>query len=474
MPKKSKNRLFSGKQRKAALKEKRRRKKEKNINQELPYPSNTHINSNELILVKSFGGIVNSDKSGPIPSIFQKEPKEMVEKRRISGSNPIDLTKRLVELKSSIPCDLLSDPCLYHPIRPKWSSSIDKTTHESLEQNYFNEWRKQVQICFKDTQNSITPFENNLDVWRQLWRTIEQSDVILLIVDIRNPLLHIPPSLVDDVVNNHNKKLIVVLTKVDLVSKSFTQKWVKNLKIIFPQIDSFLPFTKQPLDDDSIDLSKGGVASRKRRLKKKPKKDNSKVQTMVNNIITACTKDYVLDKTPEDEVAGVKREAIVTIGCVGHPNVGKSSVLNSIIGYKVLSVSRTAGHTKHLQHIFLDNPYGVCVMDCPGLIFPMKQPRYILELCGLYPVAQIRETMSAIHFLAEHVELERLYVLKLPDWYEDEDGKGQWSALAICESLGDKRGYTLSRGGGAPDVHRAGLEIIRDCVDGIVCLCFHP
>ena len=100
----------------------------------------------------------------------------------------------------------------------------------------------------------------------------------------------------------------------------------------------------------------------------------------------------------------------------------------------------------------------------------MKQPRYILELCGLYPIAQIRETMSAIGFLVEHVELERLYVLQLPDWYEN----GQWSSLAICEALGDKRGYTISRGGGAPDVHRAGLEIIRDCVDGVICLCFYP
>ena len=78
--------------------------------------------------------------------------------------------------------------------------------------------------------------------------------------------------------------------------------------------------------------------------------------------------------------------------------------------------------------------------------------------------------MSAIRFLAEHIELERLYVLAIPDWYDEKE----WSALAICEALGDKRGYMLSRGGGAPDVHRAGLEMIRDCVDGVVCLCFHP
>ena len=460
MTKKSKQR--SGKQRKIALKEKRRLKREKRNNPCKKVNSN-HCTPDEPLLVKSFGGDIK-DKSGPIPSIFQKESREMVEKRRLYGDHPIDILKRDQQL--TIPYEMGIH--LAHPIRPPWSATTDTKTHEALEKVYFDTWCEN--ICRWDDPYCITPLELNLDVWRQLWRTLEQSDVILLIVDIRNPLLHIPLSLIEDVVNNHKKKIIVVLTKIDLVSQSLVQKWINYLRITFPQIEDFLPFTKQPLADDALDAGRGGVASRKRRLKKKPKKNDVRVQKMVKDIIDACTKGYVFDKMPEDEIPGVKREAIVTIGCVGHPNVGKSSVLNAIIGHKELSVSRTAGHTKHLQHIFLDKPYGVCVMDCPGLIFPMKQPRYILELCGLYPIAQIRETMSAIRFLVEHIELERLYVLTVPDWYDE----GEWSPLAICEALGDKRGYMLSRGGGAPDVHRAGLEIIRDCVDGIVCLCFHP
>lgn len=34
-----------------------------------------------------------------------------------------------------------------------------------------------------------TPFEKNLNVWRQLWRVIERSDVVVQIVDARNPLV---------------------------------------------------------------------------------------------------------------------------------------------------------------------------------------------------------------------------------------------------------------------------------------------
>lgn len=36
----------------------------------------------------------------------------------------------------------------------------------------------------------VTPFEKNLEVWRQLWHVRERSDVIVQIVDARNPLFY--------------------------------------------------------------------------------------------------------------------------------------------------------------------------------------------------------------------------------------------------------------------------------------------
>lgn len=40
------------------------------------------------------------------------------------------------------------------------------------------------------TEIRSTPFEKNLDVWRQLWRVIEKCDMAIQIVDARNPLLY--------------------------------------------------------------------------------------------------------------------------------------------------------------------------------------------------------------------------------------------------------------------------------------------
>lgn len=85
----------------------------------------------------------------------------------------------------------------------------------------------------------------------------------------------------------------------------------------------------------------------------------------------------------------------VTIGLIGHPNVGKSSVLNALAGKKIVSVSHTPGHTKRLQTIMIHPD--ICICDCPGLVFPFANvPKYLQELCGLYPFSQARLPLSVL------------------------------------------------------------------------------
>ena len=52
----------------------------------------------------------------------------------------------------------------------------------------------------------------------------------------------------------------------------------------------------------------------------------------------------------------------------GHPNVGKSSLMNGLIGKKIVSTSVTPGHTKYYQTYYLTKTVKLC--DSPGLVFP--------------------------------------------------------------------------------------------------------
>lgn len=58
----------------------------------------------------------------------------------------------------------------------------------------------------------------------------------------------------------------------------------------------------------------------------------------------------------------------VEIGLTGYPNVGKSSVINAVLGRKKVGVASMPGKTKHFQTLKLTEEVTLC--DCPGLVFP--------------------------------------------------------------------------------------------------------
>ena len=140
---------------------------------------------------------------------------------------------------------------------------------------------------------------------------------------------------------------------------------------------------------------------------------------------------------------------------------------------KVVSTSRTPGHTKHFQTIFLTDT--ICLCDCPGLVFPALDMKKELQvLCGLYPIAQVREPYSSIRYLAERVRIEQIYKLDPPPDDQDQYTRDTypWSGWNIAQCHAIKRGYRSK--GGREDSYRAGLEILKDALDGVIVLAFDP
>lgn len=62
----------------------------------------------------------------------------------------------------------------------------------------------------------------------------------------------------------------------------------------------------------------------------------------------------------------------IRIGVVGLPNVGKSSLINSLKRARACSVASTPGHTKVLQEVALDR--GLKLLDSPGVVWEDIQP----------------------------------------------------------------------------------------------------
>ena len=188
----------------------------------------------------------------------------------------------------------------------------------------------------------------------------------VVVVDARHPLLHLPPALVHHVVRTLNKPLVVVLNKLDTVRPA----WAKCLESI-PGVSRVVGHSKESLLDDFTPLPVGKDA-----------------------LVEACHGAVKVNKDSESSES-------VMLGLIGHPNVGKSSLVNQLVGGKVVSVKATPGHTKILQTMTLDER--TCLCESPGAILPRRDVLREAQVIGmLIPVKQVREPFSALRCVMEH------------------------------------------------------------------------
>lgn len=114
------------------------------------------------------------------------------------------------------------------PRRPKWDSSTTPEELDRMERDSLLEWRRGLAELQEHNDLLMTPFERNLEVWRQLWRVIERSDLVVQIVDARNPLLFRSEDLenyIKDVDERKNNLLLV--NKADMLTKAQRQVWAE-------------------------------------------------------------------------------------------------------------------------------------------------------------------------------------------------------------------------------------------------------
>lgn len=98
---------------------------------------------------------------------------------------------------------------------------------ETQENKAFLEWRRDIAgMEENNVQLAITPFEKNIEIWRQLWRVIEKSDLLLQIVDARNPFFFYCPDLEKYIKEvGQGKQFILLINKADYLSEELLKHW---------------------------------------------------------------------------------------------------------------------------------------------------------------------------------------------------------------------------------------------------------
>jgi large subunit GTPase 1 len=113
------------------------------------------------------------------------------------------------------------------PRRPKWSRDMTKEQLYKLENEAFLAWRREL-ARFEEEHFEVrlTPFEKNIEVWRHLWRVVEECDILVQIVDARDPLFFRCEDLeayMKEV--GPEKTTILLLNKADLLTRDMRREW---------------------------------------------------------------------------------------------------------------------------------------------------------------------------------------------------------------------------------------------------------
>lgn len=384
------------------------------------------------------------------------------------------------------------------PRRPHWDENTTPEELDVLERESFLDWRRGLAELQENNDLLMTPFERNLEVWRQLWRVIERSDLVVQIVDARNPLMFRSEDLEQYVKAVDSKKEnLLLINKADMMTYTQRRAWanyLKGAKIAYrffsaqlakeynearedeesedePEASSSRTAQdpsdeeEESEDDDVSEADEAaGVTASEGQDRRVSGAAESQVDDEDTRILTVDElEDLFLQHAP-DSAGG---EHKTTIGLVGYPNVGKSSTINALVGAKKVSVSSTPGKTKHFQTIHLSDKVVLC--DCPGLVFPNFATTKAELVCnGVLPIDQLREFSGPAALVAKRIPksfLEALYGITINMRPLEEGGTGVPTAQELLRAYARARGFS-TQGQGNPDESRAARYVLKDYVNG--------
>ncbi len=241
--------------------------------------------------------------------------------------------------------------------------------------------------------------------WKIVDEILRKSDIILNILDARyyNETRN---EVIEKKMRDYGKKFIFVLNKSDLISLNSLKEAFDNLK------------------DISITVP---ISCRDRRGKLR--------------LIRAITQS-------------VKRRPM-TIGVVGYPNTGKSSIINYLVGRKKARTSPVAGFTRGIQWINLSK--NIKLIDTPGVI-PSKEKQES-DLALKSALTNIKDSEEVAYKIIDILIKKNKKLLE-----------SRYNIKVRLESFETLKEIAKSKGklkkGGLPDLESAARLIVNDWQKG--------
>jgi len=252
---------------------------------------------------------------------------------------------------------------------------------------------------------------------RELVALMPSQDVMIEVVDARLPRASSNPLLAEI---RRTKPVIKVLTKSDLADPEVTRAWVTYFEGE-PGVKAFAASSKQP------------AATRKR--------------------IAELSRNLALHRG---------RDKAVRALIAGVPNVGKSTLINTLMNRAVAKVGDKPAVTKDQQAVKLAN--GMTITDSPGLMWPKienEQRAFRLAFAGSIPDTAI-DYLTIAMFGAEFL-LAKYPHLVIARYKLD---VAPASAEALLTELGRRRGGLLK--GGRVDLHKAAELLVHEFRAGLL------
>jgi len=251
---------------------------------------------------------------------------------------------------------------------------------------------------------------------REIKEKIDLIDIIYEVIDARMPLSSKIVD-IDDLVKN--KPRILVVTKYDLCDTVETDKILDKYKE--------KGYTVIP-----VDLMTGKNV----------------------NMIVSKSMELLKDLNEKRKEKGLQKRSIRAL-IIGTPNVGKSTLINRLVGKKAVQVGDKPGVTKNLGWIRINND--IDLLDSPGILWPKLENQYQAHI--LASLSSIKEEILNNQELAIFILeiLSKLYPDRLNQRYGIDNIEDVEETL---NKIASKRGALKK--GGIPDYDRVYDMIIRD------------